>query len=223
MSAGALPWRGRRLHFVGVGGAGMSGYARLAQALGAEVSGSDQANTPFAKRLAADGVLRASIGHAVENLPAGGELEVIYSSAVPEDNVERRAARERGLAERSRAGLLAELTSLRRTVAVAGTHGKTTTASMLVYAMRAAGLAPSWMVGGFLADGEPNAYWDEGEWLVVEADESDRSMLSLDVDVAVLTNVELDHHTAFVSLAELREAFASFLAATRDASSSNAG
>ena len=93
MSAGALPWRGRRLHFVGVGGAGMSGYARLARALGAEVSGSDQANTPFAKRLAADGVLRASIGHAVENLPAGGELEVIYSSAVPEDNVERRAAR----------------------------------------------------------------------------------------------------------------------------------
>ena len=217
MSAGALPWRGRRLHFVGVGGAGMSGYARLAQALGAEVSGSDQANTPFAKRLAADGVLRASIGHAVENLPAGGELEVIYSSAVPEDNVERRAARERGLAERSRAELLAELTSLRRTVAVAGTHGKTTTASMLVYAMRAAGLAPSWMVGGFLADGEPNAYWDEGEWLVVEADESDRSMLSLDVDVAVLTNVELDHHTAFPSLAELLEAFASFLASARGA------
>ena len=81
MSAGPLPWRGRRLHFVGVGGAGMSGYARLARALGAEVSGSDQANSPYAERLAADGVLRASIGHAVENLPAGEELEVIYSSA----------------------------------------------------------------------------------------------------------------------------------------------
>ena len=217
MSAGALPWRGRRLHFVGVGGAGMSGYARLARALGAEVSGSDRANSPYAERLAADGVLRASIGHAAENLPAGEGLEVIYSSAVPDDNVERRAARERGLAERSRAELLSELTGLRRTVAVAGTHGKTTTASMLVHALRAAGLAPSWMVGGFLGEGEANAWWGEGEWLVVEADESDRSMLSLNVDVAVLTNVELDHHTAFASLAELREAFASFLAAARDA------
>jgi UDP-N-acetylmuramate--alanine ligase len=215
MSAGALPWRGRRLHFVGVGGAGMSGYARLARALGAEVSGSDRANSPYAERLAADGILQASIGHAVENLPAGEELEVIYSSAVPEDNVERRVARERGLAERSRAELLSELTGLRRTVAVAGTHGKTTTAAMLVHALRAAGLAPGWMVGGFLGEGEPNACWGEGEWLVVEADESDRSMLSLNVDVAVLTNVELDHHTAFASLAELREAFASFLAGAR--------
>ena len=213
MSAGPLPWGGRRLHFVGVGGAGISGYARLARALGAEVSGSDQANSPYAERLAADGVLRASIGHAVENLPAGEQLEVIYSSAVPEDNVERRAARERGLAERSRAELLSELTGLRRTVAVAGTHGKTTTAAMLVHALRAAGLAPGWMVGGFLGEGEPNAGWGEGEWLVVEADESDRSMLSLNVNIAVLTNVELDHHTAFASLAELREAFASFLAA----------
>jgi UDP-N-acetylmuramate--alanine ligase len=205
------------LHFVGVGGAGMSGYARLARALGAEVSGSDRANSPYAESLAADGVLRASIGHAVENLPAGEGLEVIYSSAVPDDNLERRAARERGLAERSRAQLLSELTGLRRTVAVAGTHGKTTTASMLVHALRAAGLAPGWMVGGFLGEGEPNAGWGEGEWLVVEADESDRSMLSLNVDVAVLTNVELDHHTAFVSLAELREAFASFLANARGA------
>jgi UDP-N-acetylmuramate--alanine ligase len=205
------------MHFVGVGGAGMSGYARLARALGAEVSGSDRANGPYAERLAADGVLRASIGHAVENLPAGEGLEVIYSSAVPDDNLERRAARERGLAERSRAQLLDELTGLKRTVAVAGTHGKTTTASMLVHALRAAGLAPSWMVGGFLGEGEPNAGWGEGEWLVVEADESDRSMLSLNVDVAVLTNVELDHHTAFASLAELREAFASFLATARGA------
>jgi UDP-N-acetylmuramate--alanine ligase len=217
MSAGAPPWRGRRLHFVGVGGAGMSGYARLARDLGAEVSGSDHANSPYAERLAADGVLRASIGHAVENLPAGEELELIYSSAVPEDNVERRAARERGLAERSRAELLSELTGLRPTVAVAGTHGKTTTASMLVHAMRAAGLAPGWMVGGFLGEGQPNACWGEGEWLVVEADESDRSMLSLNVDIAVLTNVELDHHTAFASLGELREAFASFLAAAHGA------
>ena len=145
---GVGPWEGRRLHFVGVGGAGMSGYARAAHALGAEVSGSDAAGGPYLDRLAADGVLRARIGHAAANVPAGEDVEVIYSSAVQAANAERVAARERGLAERPRAELLAELTALRRTIAVAGTHGKTTTASMLVHALRASGLEPSWLVGG---------------------------------------------------------------------------
>ena len=121
------------------------------------------------------------------------------------------AARERGLAERPRAELLAELTALKRTIAVAGTHGKTTTASMLVHALRASGLEPSWLVGGAVGGDLANAEWLGGEWLVVEADESDRSMLSLNVEIAVLTNVELDHHTAFASLAELRQAFREFL------------
>ena len=205
------------MHFVGVGGAGMSGYARLARALGADVSGSDQASSAYLQQLAADGVLSASIGHASENLPAGEDLEVFYSSAVPAENPERRAARERGLPERARAELLSELTALKRTIAVAGTHGKTTTASMLVHALRAAGLAPGWIVGGLIGAGESNACWGEGDWLVVEADESDRSMLSLNVEIAVLTNVELDHHTAFESLAELHEAFAAFLARARRA------
>ena len=205
------PWDGRRLHFVGVGGAGMSGYARVARALGAEVSGSDAASTPYLDRLAADGVLRASIGHAAENVPGGEGVQVIYSSAVPAGNPERVAARERGIPERPRAALLAEVTALRRTIAVAGTHGKTTTASMLVHALRAAGLEPSWLIGGSIGGGEPNAGWGSGEWLVVEADESDRSMLSLSVEIAVLTNVELDHHATFGSLAELREAFRQFL------------
>jgi UDP-N-acetylmuramate--alanine ligase len=208
---GRAPWDGRRLHFVGVGGAGMSGYARVAQALGAEVSGSDAASGPYLDALAADGVLRASIGHAAENLPDGEGVQVIYSSAVPAGNPERVAARERGLTERARAELLAELSALKRTIAVAGTHGKTTTSSMLVHALRASGLEPSWLVGGSVGGNLPNAGWGSGEWLVVEADESDRSMLSLQVEIAVLTNVELDHHASFASLAELREAFRQFL------------
>jgi len=212
MSAGAAPWAGRRLHFVGVGGAGMSGYARAAHALGAEVSGSDGAGGPYVQRLSAEGVLQAQIGHDAANVPPGTDVELVYSSAVPADNVERRAARERGLRERPRAQLLGELTSLRRTIAVAGTHGKTTTASMAVHALRAAGLQPGWLVGGAVGDDLPNSHWSDGEWLVVEADESDRSMLSLSVEIAVLTNVELDHHATFASLADLREAFRAFAA-----------
>ena len=189
----------------------MSGYARVARALGAEVSGSDAASTPYLERLVADGVLHAGIGHAAENVPGGAEVQVIYSSAVPPGNPERVAARERGLAERPRAELLAELTALKRTIAVAGTHGKTTTAAMVVHALRASGLEPSWLVGGSIGGDLANAEWGSGEWLVVEADESDRSMLSLNVEIAVLTNVELDHHATFASLTELREAFREFL------------
>jgi UDP-N-acetylmuramate--alanine ligase len=211
------PWSGRRIHFVGVGGAGMSAYARAAHALGAEVSGSDAADSPYLERLLADGVLQAQIGHRAENVPAGADVEVFHSSAVGPENVERAAARERGLRERPRAELLGELSAMRRTIAVAGTHGKTTTASMIAHALRAAGMRPGWLVGAPIGGGLANAAWGEGEWLVVEADESDRSMLSLSVEIAVLTNVELDHHATFASLAELREAFAEFLARARRA------
>jgi UDP-N-acetylmuramate--alanine ligase len=211
------PWSGRCLHFVGVGGAGMSGYARAAHALGARISGSDRADSPYLERLRADGVLEASIGHDAANLPSGEEVEVVYSSAVAPENPERAAARERGLRERPRAELLGELSALRRTIAVAGTHGKTTTASMLVHILRAAGADPGWLVGAPVGSGLPNAHWSAGEWLVVEADESDRSMLALAVEIAVLTNVELDHHASFASLAELRAAFRAFLALARDA------
>jgi UDP-N-acetylmuramate--alanine ligase len=212
MSASSGPWSGRRLHFVGVGGAGMSGYARAARALGAEVSGSDGAGGPYLERLAADGVLEAHIGHRAENVPSGHDVELFYSSAVGAENVERRAARERGIPERPRAELLARLSAMRQTIAVAGTHGKTTTCSMIAHALRAAGMRPGWLVGAPIGGGLANAEWGEGEWLVVEADESDRSMLSLSVEVAVLTNVELDHHATFASLAQLQEAFRAFLA-----------
>jgi UDP-N-acetylmuramate--alanine ligase len=193
----------------------MSGYARAAYALGAEVSGSDGASSPYLERLAADRVLQARVGHMAENVPAGEGVELVYSSAVPAGNVERQAAREQGIPERARAELLGELTALRRTIAVAGAHGKTTTASMLVHALRGAGLQPGWLIGGSVGGELANAEWGSGEWLVVEADESDRSMLSLSVEIAVLTNVELDHHATFASLAELREAFRQFLATPR--------
>jgi UDP-N-acetylmuramate--alanine ligase len=217
MTDAAGPWSGRRLHFVGVGGAGMSGYARAAHALGADVSGSDRRRSPYLERLEADGVLQASIGHAADNVPSGAGVELFYSSAVGAENPERQAARERGLPELPRADLLAELTALRRTIAIAGTHGKTTTASMLVHALRGAGLEPGWLIGGSIGEGLANAAWSDGEWLIVEADESDRSMLSLSVEIAVVTNVELDHHATFRSLAELREAFREFLALARSA------
>jgi UDP-N-acetylmuramate--alanine ligase len=218
------PWAARRMHFVGVGGAGMSGYARAAHSLGATVTGSDRASSVYLERLREEGVLDARVGHDAANVPAGDDVEIVYSSAVPPENPERLAARERGLAERPRAELLAELTALRRTIAVAGAHGKTTTASMIVHVLREQGWDPSWLIGGSVGPGLDNSHWapvrgasagtpgQDSGWLVVEADESDRSMLSLHVEIAVLTNVELDHHATFTSLAELREAFREFLA-----------
>jgi UDP-N-acetylmuramate--alanine ligase len=193
----------------------MSGYARAAHALGAQISGSDSVSGPYLERLAADGVLVARVGHRAENLPAGEGVELVYSSAVGAENVERLAARERGIPERPRADLLGELSALRRTIAVAGAHGKTTTSAMLVHALRGAGLDVGWLIGGSAGGGLANAHWSEGEWLVMEADESDRSMLSLCVEIAVLTNVELDHHATYGSLAELREVFREFLTGPR--------
>ncbi len=190
----------------------MSGYARAAHTLGASVSGSDRASTPYTERLRTEGVLDAHIGHTPENVPAGADVELVHSSAVPAENPERRAARERGLVDRPRAELLGELSAMRRTIAVAGAHGKTTTSAMLVHILAAAGLDPGWLVGSSVGGELENSHWSEGEWLIVEADESDRSMLSLQVEIALLTNVELDHHASFASLEELREAFREFLA-----------
>jgi UDP-N-acetylmuramate--alanine ligase len=199
------------LHLVGVGGAGMSAYALAAKALGAEVSGSDRAESPYLEAVRAAGIAVA-IGHAAQNGPIGDSVEVVHSTAIPADNPERVAAREREIPDRSRAELLGELTRLRRVIAVAGAHGKTTTASMAAHALLATGAAPGYLIGGELTTTGTNADWGTGEWLVVEADESDRSMLALDVDVAVVTNVELDHVDQYGSLAELEEAYRAFLA-----------
>ena len=204
MNAG--PWSGRRLHFVGIGGAGMSGLAIVARALGAEVTGSDRA--PDSPYLARTGL--TAVPHAAENVPEGSE--VVYSSAIPPDNPERAAARERGLRELHRADLLGEITRLRPTIAVTGTHGKTTTSSMVVHALRGCGMDPAYLVGGEVRSTGANAGWGAGEWLVVEADESDRSLLKLDPRIAVLTNAELDHHATYSSQRDVDDTFRAFLA-----------
>ena len=188
----------------------MSGWASVAAELGATVSGSDAADSRILAALRERGI-EAKAGHCASNLPTVDGTEVVRSSAIPDSNPELIAARERGLPVMERAELLAELTALRRTIAVAGAHGKTTTTSMVAQLLIECGLDPGYLIGGELRSSGRNAAWGSGEWLVVEADESDRSMLSLNVEVAVVTNVELDHHDNYRSLAELREVFRSFL------------
>jgi UDP-N-acetylmuramate--alanine ligase len=203
------PFAGRSLHFIGIGGAGMSGLALVARSLGARVSGSDQADSAVLERLREAGV-EAVAGHDAANLPAGAE--VVVSTAIGEDNPERSAARAAGAVELHRADLLGELSRMKRTIAVSGAHGKTTTASMAAHALRGAGRDPAFLIGGELRSAGTNAAWGAGEWAVIEADESDRSFLKLGRDVAVVTNIELDHHSTYASLRELEEAFAQFAA-----------
>jgi UDP-N-acetylmuramate--alanine ligase len=205
-SAGA-PFAGRALHFVGIGGAGMSGLALVAKQLGASVTGSDQAESSYSERLRAAGI-EPVIGHDAANLPEGAE--VVVSTAIPEDNPELVAARAAGARVLHRADLLGELSRMKRTIAVSGTHGKTTTASMIALALLETGRDPAFLIGGELRAAGTNAAWGEGEWAVIEADESDRSFLKLRRDVAVVTNIELDHHATYGSLVQLEEAFAEF-------------
>jgi UDP-N-acetylmuramate--alanine ligase len=205
------PWADRSLHLIGLGGAGMSAYALAAHALGATVTGSDQAWSPYAQRLLEQTGIETVVGHRAQNVPPGEDVEVVHSSAIAPGNPERQAARERGLADRPRADLLGEIAATRRVIAVAGAHGKTTTAAMIAVALRGAGLDPAWIIGGEVRDLGANAGWSDGEWLVVEADESDRSFLALAPEIAVVTNVELDHHHTYGSQAELEEAFRVFL------------
>jgi UDP-N-acetylmuramate--alanine ligase len=205
------PWSGRRLHVLGIGGAGMSAYALAAAALGATVSGSDQADSAYAEAVRAAGI-PVAIGHDPANLPAGVGVEVVVSTAIPATNPERAAAEQRGIPVLSRAQLLAQLTAMRRTIAVAGAHGKTTTSSMIAHVLLACGLDPGYLIGGVLRTTGANAAWGTGEWLVVEADESDGSFLELQVEIAVVLNVELDHHARWGSLEELQAAFDTFVA-----------
>jgi UDP-N-acetylmuramate--alanine ligase len=211
----ASPWAGRRLHVVGIGGAGMSGLALVARRLGAEVTGSDRsADSPHAAALAEAGIAPIA-GHAAANVPDGAEL--VVSTAIAPDNPERAVARERRQRELHRADLLGELTRLKPTIAITGTHGKTTTSSMVVHALRGAGMDPSYLVGGEVRSTGSNAGWGEGAWLVVEADESDRSLLKLAPRIAVLTNAELDHHTTYSSRRDVDDTFRAFLALAEQA------
>jgi UDP-N-acetylmuramate--alanine ligase len=203
-------WASRRLHFIGIGGAGMSGLALVCAELGAMVTGSDRADSSYMERLRAAG-LDPAVGHAAANLPEGAE--VVVSTAIGDDNPELSLARERGIEPIHRGALLAELCAEKRLIAVAGTHGKTTTAAMLVWALRALGADPAFFVGGEVPGLGPeavNASWGEGEWVIAEADESDASFLELKPEIAVVTNLEMDHHSRWGSVAELRRAFGEF-------------
>jgi UDP-N-acetylmuramate--alanine ligase len=207
-------WGSRRLHFVGIGGAGMSGLALVCRELGATVTGSDRADSSYMERLRRAGV-EPAVGHEAANLPEGAE--VVVSTAIGDDNPELALARERGLAVLHRGALLAQLCAEKRLIAVAGTHGKTTTSAMLAWALRAIGADPAFFVGGEVLglgrDGAAtNAGWGGGEWVIAEADESDASFLELKPEIAVVTNVEMDHHSRWGSLAELRVAFDRFTA-----------
>lgn len=204
--------QGRRLHFIAIGGAGMSGLALVAHQLGAAVTGSDRADSSYLRRVRAAGI-DARLGHDAGAVPEGAD--VVVSTAIADDNPELVRARERGQRVLHRGELLAELCSLKRLIAVAGTHGKTTTAGMLAHALRGLGADPAFILGGELPGAGPdggaaNASWGEGEWIVAEADESDRSFLELRPEVAVVTNVELDHHSHWRSTAELIDAFRKF-------------
>ena len=200
---------GRRLHFIAIGGAGMSAIALVARALGAEVTGSDQAESSYLPKLRAAGI-EPVVGHRAGGAPPGAE--VVRATAVPDDNPELAAAREAGARILHRADLLAEIVAVGRSIAVSGTHGKTTTSAMVTHALVESGRDPAYLIGGKLRSSGTNAAWGEGGWVVVEADESDRSHLKLSPEVAVITNAELDHHATYRSIGELEAAMASFAA-----------
>lgn len=185
----------KRVHLIGIGGAGMSGVARILLARGAVVSGSDARDSRIILALRSMGA-HVAVGHAAGNLSISGELpDVVVTSfaAIPEDNPELVAAKEHGIPVIRRSDLLAELMDGYTQVLLAGTHGKTSTTSMTVVAMQAAGMDPSFAIGGQLNKAGTNAHHGTGDCFVAEADESDASLLRYSPDIAVVTNIEPDH------------------------------
>jgi UDP-N-acetylmuramate--alanine ligase len=200
--------RPRRVHIVGVGGVGMSAIALLLARMGHAVSGSDLKESVALARLEAAGV-RVHVGNRAENVPPDADA-VVYSTAIPQQNVELVTARELGISVLHRSAALAALAATRRTIAVAGSHGKTTTSSMLALILRSAGWQPSFVIGGEVNEVGANAAYGEGEWLVVEADESDGTFLELNPEAAIVTSVEpdhLDHYGGFPGLVAAFERF----------------
>jgi UDP-N-acetylmuramate--alanine ligase len=199
----------RRIHVVGVGGGGMSAIASVLVAMGHTVSGSDQSESAVLDRLRAHGV-EVHVGHDAAHV---GEVEALaISTAVDARNPEVEAAVARGIPVLRRAEILAAIAGTRRTIAVSGTHGKTTTSTMVAMVLSEAGLAPSFIVGGDIRGVGGGARWDDGEWFVVEADESDGTFVELGAELAVVTNVEADHLDFYGDLAAIEAAFDRFLA-----------
>jgi UDP-N-acetylmuramate--alanine ligase len=196
------------IHFIGIGGIGMSGIAEIMHNLGYKVCGSDAAEGANVKRLRALGI-PVTIGHSAENI--GNVYAVVYSSAVKPGNVEFEVARQRGLPLVRRAEMLAEIMRLKWCVAVAGTNGKTTTTTMVAALLDAGGLDPTVVNGGIINAYGTNARVGAGDWVVVEADESDGSFLRLPATIAVLTNADPDHLDYYGTFDRMREAFQRFI------------
>jgi len=196
------------VHFVGIGGIGMSGIAEVLVNLGYTVTGSDVADSANVKRLRDKGI-KVAIGHKAENLD--GADVVVVSSAIKPDNPELIAARAQRLPVVRRAEMLAELMRLKSCVAIAGTHGKTTTTSMVATLLDAAGFDPTVINGGIINAYGTNARLGAGDWMVVEADESDGTFLKLPADIAIVTNVDAEHLDHFKTFQAVQEAFVDFV------------
>ena len=199
----------KHIHFIGIGGSGMSGIAEVLHNLGYVVSGSDLSDSISLRRLAALGV-KTFVGHAAENLASVDA--VVTSTAVQPDNPEVVAAREKRIPVVPRASMLAELMRLKRGIAIAGTHGKTTTTSLVASVLAEAGLDPTYVIGGRLNSAGANAKLGSGDYIVVEADESDASFLNLLPVMAVVTNIDADHMETYGhDFENLKKAFVDFL------------
>lgn len=199
----------QNIHFVGIGGSGMSGIAEVLLTLGYKVSGSDLKETPVTRRLQKLGA-RVFIGHQAENMK--GAQVVVTSTAVASQNPEVIAARAQGIPVIPRIEMLAELARLKYTIAIAGTHGKTTTTSMVASVLQAGGLDPTVVVGGRLKHVDSGAVLGKGEFLVAEADESDGSFLKLSPALAVITNIDNDHLDYYGTFERICEAFVDYAA-----------
>lgn len=199
----------KNIHFVGVGGAGMSGIAEVLVNLGFGISGSDLADNATTRRLAGLGV-RIAAGHAAENI--GSADAVVVSTAVKDDNPEVQAARARKVPLVPRAQMLAELMRLKRGIAVAGTHGKTTTTSLVASILAEGGMDPTFVIGGRLNAAGANARLGSGDFLVAEADESDASFLYLSPVISIVTNIDADHMETYGhDFGRLKQTFVDFL------------
>lgn len=197
-----------RIHLIGAGGAGMGAIASVLAAMGHEVSGSDLKKSIIVERLRAEGI-SVTVGHDAANV-ARAEL-VAISSAIPKHNSELREAQRLGIPVLRRMDLLPVIAAQKRTIAVAGTHGKTTTSSMLAMVLSEAEIAPSFIIGGDVNEIGSGAVWSEGDWVIIEADESDRTFLSLKPEVAIITNIEADHLETYGGEASaLYDAFTDF-------------
>ncbi|WP_022981073.1 UDP-N-acetylmuramate--L-alanine ligase [Ideonella sp. B508-1] len=199
----------KRIHFVGIGGAGMSGIAEILHNLGYQVTGSDQAESATTRRLSGLGI-GVTIGHEAAHL--GAAQAVVISSAVKGDNPEVIAARAHHIPVVPRAVMLAELMRLRKGIAIAGTHGKTTTTSLVTSVLAEAGVDPTFVIGGKLNSAGANSRLGSGEFIVVEADESDASFLNLMPILSVVTNIDQDHMDTYGhDYARLKQAFVEFI------------